>query len=508
MAGVGNSQSQSQNQKQEQRMVAIPTNIAIGECLSKSDDELLKQINDELEVNPALEKVSDEESGDDENISGSEGDSDNDSDNANDKSGDDDSYLKGEDMQSDGRTDYSDYDPDDSHDPDPGYGGSGGDLAWASTEETLEEHLLAQIFQFEFTPDQEAIAKYVIGSIDGMGRLHDSVHRIQDNMLREGHDVSIDDVQLVVKKIKMLDPLGVGAADLRECLMIQLEALRRIKGGLYDKAYVVVDKYIDDLGKKKYDKIRRSLSLTTDEMKQIERIITKLDPKPGRRYAETSMSVQAGYVRADLKVWYDEENESIVVESLNHIPQLQVAESYRLASRSKDIAKEGEQKRVIANYVRQADKFIDIIKNRQSILMRITRAIAMRQVEYFRTLDERSVKPLTMREVAEDVGVDVSMVSRATKERFIETENGCVSLRLFFSEGLSVGENGEDASQRRMLNEIKEIIGSEDKTHPYTDQEIADLLTGKGYQISRRTVAKYREDKLRLPVANRRRAMA
>ena len=140
--------------------------------------------------------------------------------------------------------------------------------------------------------------------------------------------------------------------------------------------------------------------------------------------------------------------------------------------------------------------------------MRITRAIAMRQVEYFRTLDERSVKPLTMREVAEDVGVDVSMVSRATKERFIETENGCVSLRLFFSEGLSVGENGEDASQRRMLNEIKEIIGSEDKTHPYTDQEIADLLTGKGYQISRRTVAKYREDKLRLPVANRRRAMA
>lgn len=197
-----------------------------------------------------------------------------------------------------------------------------------------------------------------------------------------------------------------------------------------------------------------------------------------------------------------------MVESLNHIPQLQVAESYRLASRSKDIAKEGEQKRVITNYVRQADKFIDIIKNRQSILMRITRAIAMRQVEYFKTLDERSVKPLTMREVAEDVGVDVSMVSRATKERFIETENGCVSLRLFFSEGLSVGENGEDASQRRMLNEIKEIIGSEDKTHPYTDQEIADLLTGKGYQISRRTVAKYREDKLRLPVANRRRAMA
>ena len=197
-----------------------------------------------------------------------------------------------------------------------------------------------------------------------------------------------------------------------------------------------------------------------------------------------------------------------MVESLNQIPQLQVAESYRLASRSKDIAKEGEQKRVITNYVRQADKFIDIIKNRQSILMRITRAIAMRQVEYFRTLDERSVKPLTMREVAEDVGVDVSMVSRATKERFIETENGCVSLRLFFSEGLSVGENGEDASQRRMLNEIKEIIGSEDKTHPYTDQEIADLLTGKGYQISRRTVAKYREDKLRLPVANRRRAMA
>lgn len=508
MAKVGNSQTQGQNQTQEQIMVAIPINIAIGEYLSKSDDEVLKQINDEIEENPALERVSDDGADANENMPGNEDESTDNKGETDSDSETDNDYLQPE--QTDNHTDYdsSDYDPDDSHDDDSDYGRSGGDIGWVSREETLEEHLLAQIYQFHFTPDQEAIAKYVIGSLDDAGRLLDSTYKIQNNMLREGLDVSDDDVKYVVAKIKMLDPLGVGAADLRECLMIQLNVLRHAKGGLYDKAYDVVDRYIEDLGKKKYDKIMRSLHLSTEEMKKVEEIILKLDPKPGAQYAGNSMGLHSGYVKADLRVWYDAENDAIVVESLNRIPSLQVAESYRVAGQSKGgNTKERQQKKVINNYVARAAKFIDIIKNRQSILMRMTKAIAMRQIEYFKTLNEHDVKPLTMREVAEDVGVDVSMVSRATKDRFIETENGCVPLRLFFSEGLTVGENGEDASQRRMLNEIKAIIDSEDNKNPYTDQEIADLLTDKGFQISRRTVAKYRESKLKLPVASRRRRL-
>ena len=252
----------------------------------------------------------------------------------------------------------------------------------------------------------------------------------------------------------------------------------------------------------------RSLKIDETEMDKVHKIIQRLDPKPGLQYSSGALATVSNIVKADIKVTYDEENDSIVIESLNRIPALQVSESYRLVSQSKAAsASEKQVKKVATDYLSRATKFMEIIRNRQTILMKVVRAIAMHQIKYFKSLDECDLAPLKLREIAAEVGVDVSMVSRATKDRYIETENGCVPLKLFFSEGLSTTTEGEDASQRRLVKEIEKIIAGEDPTKPLTDEKITKILKEKGFKIERRTVAKYRETFLKLPVASKRRRL-
>ena len=515
MENMRNSQAQTQNQEHVQVMVAIPTNIAIGESLAKSDDELIKEINEELEMNPALEKKDDVDSATDSEVESTDGESGTDSESTDGKDDYRDSYDEEDRDPYAGGNSGSDSNYDDLDDvQDRYYDGEGGaaassDYGWVSGEETLSEHLEGQLMQFDFTPTQETIAHYVIGSLDPAGRLPVSNYQLQTSLLRdEDLEVSEKEIEHVVNKIKTLDPIGVGARDLRECLLLQLGVLSRAKGGLYTKAYDMVDRYLEDLAKKKFERIMRSLKIDETEMDKVHKIIQRLDPKPGLQYSSGALATASNIVKADIKVAYDEENDSIVIESLNRIPALQVSESYRLVSQSKAAsASEKQVKKVATDYLSRATKFMEIIRNRQTILMKVVRAIAMHQIKYFKSLDECDLAPLKLREIAAEVGVDVSMVSRATKDRYIETENGCVPLKLFFSEGLSTTTEGEDASQRRLVKEIEKIIAGEDPTKPLTDEKITKILKEKGFKIERRTVAKYRETFLKLPVASKRRRL-
>lgn len=371
------------------------------------------------------------------------------------------------------------------------------------SETTLIDYLTEQINERDLTPEQRQAADYIIGNIDDNGYLTRSLSAISDDIVfQTGSNVNEEEVNIVYQMICDLDPAGVGATDLRNCLLLQLE---RMEGTRYNMlAYEVIDKYFSEFSKKHYDKIRAALSMSEDDFKAVLAVIRSLNPKPGSLFSGGE-SMNAQHIVPDFSVETD--GVKITLTLLNNIPELQIEESFqamydKLPGKSQ--GGEANRSRTEAEtYVKEkyesATEFIKLLRQRQETLFRTMRAIVEWQKAFFLTEEESALRPMVLKDISAKTGLDISVISRATAGKYVLTQRGIYPLKYFFSEGLR-HESGEDVSSREIQSQLKQMIDAEDKQKPYSDELLCSMLKESGYEIARRTIAKYRE-KLGIPVA-------
>lgn len=369
------------------------------------------------------------------------------------------------------------------------------------SENSLVDYLMEQIRERDLTEAQELIAEYIIGNIDDNGYLLRSIVSITDDIVfQTGNDVPEEEVDNVLQVVRDLDPAGVGATDLRDCLLLQLE--RREGTSVNMLAYQVIDRYFDEFSKKHYDRIKSALSIDDSMLKEVIEEIRSLNPKPGNAITGIADDSHAQQIIPDFNV--DVDGEEITLTLLNNIPELQIAESYSaiyddMGKRKPSSRSEEEQMAAVKQKYEKASDFIKVLRQRQETLFRTMRSITMRQRDFFLTGDDTQIRPMILKDISHDTGYDMSVISRATMNKYVTTQWGVFPLKYFFNEGLQ-HESGEEVSSREIQTILKNVIDTENKRKPLSDEQLCAILQKKGYEIARRTVAKYRE-KLSIPVA-------
>jgi RNA polymerase sigma-54 factor len=357
--------------------------------------------------------------------------------------------------------------------------------------------------------DQEKIAEQVIGSIDDDGYLRrDPVSIVDDLAFKQNIIVEEALVEEVIDKIQHFDPPGICARDVRECLLIQLRKKLLLQTSLAVKtAWRIVDFHFDEFTRRHYDKIIKSLDIDESMLKEALQEIRKLDPRPGG--LATVLNKAEHYIIPDFLV-YNNNGEPELTLNQRNAPDLRISADYKdmLRDYEKGSKTDKRQKEAVS-FIRQkidaARWFIDAIRQRQETLTLTMQAIINHQHTFFVTGDESSLRPMILKDIAEKTGLDISTISRVANSKFVQTEFGSFRLKHFFSESLST-ESGEEVSTREVKNILQEFIAAEDKRNPLSDDQLTEMLQSKGYNIARRTVAKYRE-MLNIPVARLRREL-
>ncbi|HPC98559.1 MAG TPA: RNA polymerase factor sigma-54 [Bacteroidales bacterium] len=371
-----------------------------------------------------------------------------------------------------------------------------------SAGSTFHENLLAQLGLRELTEKQKTIGEFIIGNIDEDGYLRREISNIADDLaFLQNVNASEEEISEVLSIVQDLDPAGVGARNLQECLLLQIirkdQSLPRIS-----LARQILENHFEDFSKRHYDKITLKLGVSSDDLKEAVDEILKLSPKPGSTMSENA-EASARQIIPDFILEMGEDGFDLHLNSPN-LPELRLSREYTemLRNYSKEKGKNREIKNAL-NFVKQkidsARWFIDAIKQRQNTLLVTMNAILRYQEDYFRNGDETKLKPMILKDVAEMTGLDISTVSRVVSSKYIQTHFGIFPLKYFFSEGLQT-ESGEEVSTREIKKILQECIDNEDKRKPLTDETLTEILQEKGYHIARRTVAKYREQ-LNIPVA-------
>ena len=374
-------------------------------------------------------------------------------------------------------------------------------------ETSFHELVLNQLGMLELDERNYKIAEQVVGSLDDDGYLRRELSSIADDLaFRQSLVVEEKEIEAIIQQIQQFDPAGIAARDLQECLILQLK--RRIsEGQSVELAMQILAKYFDEFTKKHYEKIQRSLNLSDDQLKEVINQIIKLNPKPGGNVGEINKA--ESYIVPDFFVI---NNNGILELTLNakNAPDLRISEGYRdmLKDYDKGSKKDKRQKEAVLFIKQKIDSakwFIDMIKQRQDTLVGTMSAIMKHQQEFFLTGDETTMRPMILKDIAELTGLDISTVSRVANSKFVQTEFGTYRLKFFFSESLST-DSGEEVSTREVKKILSDIIEAEDKRKPLSDEVLTDMLQEKGYNIARRTVAKYREQ-LNVPVARLRKEL-
>ena len=376
------------------------------------------------------------------------------------------------------------------------------------SEETLFDYLNNQISERPLSETQRIIADYIIGNIDDNGYLTRSISAISDDLIFQvGVEASDEEIDEVLQMIRDLEPAGVCAENLRDCLLLQLE---RMKGNSnYNMAaYEMIDRYFDEFSKKHYDKVISAMGITEEIFQKVLRVITSLNPKPGALYAGGDSGISQ-HITPDFNVEVDDEGE-ITLTLMNNIPELQIEVTFKDAYENmiarKDIKKSEENSfSYIRDKYESASNFIKMLRQRQETLFNTMHAIMIWQKEFFLTNDETDLRPMVLKDIAGITGYDISVISRATAGKYVQTQSGVYPIKYFFNEGLK-NESGEDVSSREIRVKLKEIIDGENKQKPYSDDRLCELLKKQGYEIARRTIAKYRE-KMNIPVARLRKEL-
>lgn len=368
---------------------------------------------------------------------------------------------------------------------------------------SLAESLREQVGLLDLDETEELIADQVIGSIDEDGYLRRPVESIVDDvMFNFGVVLTEDDVERVLSRIQRLEPVGIAARDLRECLLVQLDMMPDDVDGR-ENAYDLVDKCYKAFTMKHFDQIQRKLGIDEYDLKEAYDLVRSLDPKPG----EGDLAQQTNYITPDFTVERDGDDWRILLNGRN-APELRVNAHYRnmwndlSAKKRKGDKAASETRQFLKTRMESARWFINSIQQRRNTMLKVMEAIVQIQHDFFEN-GEGHLKPMILKDIAEIIHMDISTVSRVVNGKYVQTEWGVYELKYFFSEGIET-DSGEEVSNKEVKAELERIIAEEDKTKPWSDQKLADLLAEKGYPIARRTVTKYREQQ-NIPVARLRR---
>ncbi|MDE6011439.1 MAG: RNA polymerase factor sigma-54 [Prevotella sp.] len=365
------------------------------------------------------------------------------------------------------------------------------------------DQLLEQVGEQELTEQERYVMEYLIRSLDDDGLLRISLDSISEELaIYHGIDLSTAQVEHILRKLQQLDPAGIGARDLRECLLLQIR--RREKSKVRELMDTVVSDFFDEFTKKHWNKIQQALNLNDRQTEVLMNELRRLNPKPGASMGETiGRSMQQ--ITPDFIV--DTQDDGTVSFSLNtgEIPHLQVSQSFADLMKDYQKNKDGlsRQMKEALLYTKQkvdaAQNFIDAIQTRRRTLTLTMKAIIQWQHRFFEEGDESLLRPMILKDIAEKTGLDLSTISRVSNSKYVQTRWGMFPLKYFFSDGY-VTESGEELSTREIKAALRDIIEAEDKRKPMSDEALGEALKAKGYPIARRTVAKYREQ-LGIPVA-------
>ena len=478
-----------------------PQQIQLMKLLQVPTVALEQRIKEELEINPALEEGADkDDSSDEPNTDDPFGDSNDGEEEAHADQNREDFDLSAY-IDDDETPAYkmaaNNYSPDDERKEIPFAGGQG-----------FQEQLTSQLALRDIKAEEFPIAEYLIGNIDEDGYLRRDISSIVDDLAFSQNILTSEEhVIRSLKEVQELDPPGIGARDLQECLLIQLRRKEYQTVELKTAAVILRD-CMEEISRKHYDKIAKKLELTDDELKAAIKEILRLNPRPGNSQSESAKSTQ--HIIPDFILT---NNEGVLELQLNsrNAPDLKISKAYQemLVHYSKSQKNSSKEQRDAVVFVKQkidsARWFIDAIKQRQQTLMLTMQTILEYQYEYFSTADETKLRPMILKDIAEKVFMDISTISRVANSKYIQTSFGTFLLKSFFSESLST-DTGEEVSTREVKKILEECVAAEDKHNPVTDDKLAQVLREKGYNIARRTVAKYREQ-LNIPVARMRKEL-
>jgi len=370
---------------------------------------------------------------------------------------------------------------------------------------TFQDMLESQLGMKALDDREHLIADYLIGNLDDDGYLRRDLRSIVDDIAFSQNIMTTEEeLAGLLKIIQDFDPAGVGARDLQECLLIQLRK-KEVQTQIVELATEVVEKQMDEFSKKHYDKIQKKLEIDDETLKEVIQEILKLNPRPGNSMADGQKSYQQ--VIPDFTITNDDGELLLGLNSRN-APDLKVSKEYNKMfeeySKVKDKANK-EASMFIKQKLDGAKWFIDAIQQRNNTLLFTMNAIMEYQQDYFLTGDETQLKPMILKDIAEKVGLDISTISRVANSKYVQTPFGTFLLKTFFSESLST-DSGEEVSTREVKKILEDCIGAENKKKPLTDDKLAKILKEKGYNIARRTIAKYREQ-LEIPVARLRKEL-
>ena len=470
-----------------------PQQIQFIKLLQVPTAELDARIEEELEINPALEegKVEEGESSGEEDFE--------------------------EDFGEEYGADSSEVNVDDYLDEDYGGYKMQGDGNYNSEDEdreipfsvasSLHEQLITQLNFLKLNERQRLIGEQLIGSIENDGYIRRELTSIiNDLAFSQNVETDSDELEEILRKIQTFDPAGIAARNLQECLIIQLERKEHPDDPTVQHALAIIQDCFEEFTKKHYPKIQKRLNLNEEEIKDAVQLITRLNPKPG---GVADGLVLTQYVIPDFILVTNGGKFEILLNSKN-APGLRISRSYAELFDAYDKSDKKDKKlKETVSFVKQkldsAKWFIDAIKQRQNTLLRTMDAILQYQYPFFVDGDEAALRPMILKDIAEKIDMDISTVSRVANSKSIQTEFGVFPLKYFFSEGIAT-DSGEDVSNREVKSVLQGMVDAEDKKKPLSDDKLVKMLNKKGYTIARRTVAKYREQ-LQIPVARLRKEL-
>ena len=375
---------------------------------------------------------------------------------------------------------------------------------YISEGQSFRENLIQQLGYKHLSPRQQKLAEYLVGSLDDDGYLRRDLLSIADDLaFTQGIEVSEAELEETLQLIQQLEPAGVGARTLQECLLLQLDAQPE-PSRIQQLAKKLLTNYFDEFTKKHYDKLMSRLGISAEEFREVVDEILRLSPKPGNLYTEGRNEMQP-YVVPDFILDYQNGIFDLSLNSAN-VPDIKINRHYMemiremVNDQGKQTSEKGKEAlQFVKNKIDSAKWFISAIKQRHDTLLRTMQAILNYQRDYFVEGDPSKLRPMILKDIADATSLDVSTISRVVNSKYVQTHFGIIPLKQLFSEAMQT-DSGEEVSSYEIKQLLQECIDKEDKHKPLTDEVLMDMLNSKGYHIARRTVAKYRE-MLGIPVA-------
>jgi len=480
----------SLSQKLSQQQKLSPQQIQYQKLLQLNTLALEQRIKTELEINPILEELAD---------------------------GDSENQEKETDSSEEVVDEYADYDKEEfeledfmnDYDKDADrVNRSSDDEVFhpiAQQRESLSEHLTQQLQMLNLDEDVYRLGEEIIGNLDEDGYLKRELNDITKELsLFEHIDISFNEAEKILKKIQKFEPIGVASRNLQECLLIQL---RNIDFDPYYKylADELLVNYFDDFTKRRFEMIKQKMNLTDESLKETFNLIQKLNPKPGEGNID---SAELNQISPDFIIEKIDDNFVITLNDKS-LPSVTISRTYLEMFKNNKKNKKNPRDKNTYKFLREkfesAKWFIACIQQRRDTLMRIMQAIVEKQYEFFDS-GPKLLRPMIYKDIAEEIQMDISTISRVVNGKYVQSPMGIHELKYFFSEGL-ITDSGEEVSNKHIKERLKELMESEDKSAPYSDDRLAEILNEEGIHIARRTVAKYREQ-LKLPIARLRKQLA